>query len=221
MQFPISEYEISALAEEIKAGFVANPAIYPSPPVAMASLQGAIDTYATAKNLTVANKARYGESVRAKNEALATLKGFLKTNLRYAANTVNFDDDKLKLLGWAGRRARSLPKIPGQPRSLDIPRQGEGWLFLDWKKPIDGGKPVAYKIQRRSGSTGGAASSGGDIKTASTGGDISSDWSDIATALETEITLKGQPRGVEFEYRIVAVNKAGDSPPSNTEMAVL
>ena len=36
-----------------------------------------------------------------------------------------------------------------------------------------------------------------------------------------QITLKGQPRGVELEYRVVVINKAGDSPPSNTEMAVL
>jgi len=57
---------------------------------------------------------------------------------------------------------------------------------------------------------------GGDIARG-----INNNWSDIATALETEITLKGQPRGVELEYRVVAVNKAGDSPPSNTETAVL
>jgi len=206
MQFPIKESEVHALAGDMAAGFVANTAVYPSPPVSATDLQAAIDVFSAAKSQTIANKAHYEESVTAKNEALATLKSYAKIDLRYAENAVDFDDDKLKLLGWSGRRAKSSLKIPGQPRSLEAPRQGEGWLYLDWKKPTNGGKPAAYKIQRRP---------------ASTGGDISSDWSDIATAMETEITLEDQPRGEELEYRIVAINKAGDSAPSNTEMAVL
>jgi len=32
---------------------------------------------------------------------------------------------------------------------------------------------------------------------------------------------KRQPRGLELEYRIIAVNKTGDGEPSNTVMAVL
>ena len=30
-----------------------------------------------------------------------------------------------------------------------------------------------------------------------------------------------EPRGVELEYRVIAVNKAGEGPASNTVMAVL
>ena len=37
----------------------------------------------------------------------------------------------------------------------------------------------------------------------------------------TETTLGEQAKGKELEYRIIAVNKAGDGEPSNTEMVVL
>ena len=46
-------------------------------------------------------------------------------------------------------------------------------------------------------------------------------WEEVATAVITEATLVEQPRGKELEYRIIAVNKAGDGEPSNTAMVVL
>ena len=33
----------------------------------------------------------------------------------------------------------------GQARTLEAPRQGDGWVFLDWKEPVDGGKVAAYR----------------------------------------------------------------------------
>lgn len=43
----------------------------------------------------------------------------------------------------------------------------------------------------------------------------------VGTALETETTLNNQEHGREWEYRVIAVNKAGESDPSNTVSAVL
>jgi len=60
---------------------------------------------------------------------------------------------------------------------------------------------VTYKIQRRERPSG--------------------PWSDVGLAIESEITLSDQERGKEWEYRVIAVNKAGEGEPSNTVMAVL
>jgi len=136
-----------------------------------------------------------------KDEVLADLVDSMKDDIRYAENTVDFDDEKLKLIGWAGRKTATALAIPGQARLLEAPKQGEGWVFLDWKAPTDGGNPSAYKVMRRERPAG--------------------LWEDVATAVITEATLVEQPRGKELEYRIVAVNKTGDGPPSNTAMVVL
>ncbi len=76
-----------------------------------------------------------------------------------------------KLIGWAGKKAKTPLAPPGQTRLLEAPKQGTGWLFLDWKAPADGGKPKAYKVQRRVRDSG--------------------DWKDVATAILSEITLDG------------------------------
>ena len=77
----------------------------------------------------------------------------MKSNLRYAENTVHYDDSKLKLIGWSGRH--------------------EGV------------------------------------------------WKTEELAMETEYKLMDQPRGIEWEYRVKAVNKAGAGVATNTVMAVL
>ncbi len=128
----------------------------------------------------------------------------MKADIRYAENTVDFDDDKLKLIGWAGKKAKTPLAPPGQTRLLEAPKQGNGWVFLDWKAPADGGKPKAYKVQRR---VVGAEP-------------VSDRWKDVATAILSEITLVDQPEKTELEYRVIAVNKAGEGPESNTVMVV-
>lgn len=35
-------------------------------------------------------------------------------------------------------------------------------------------------------------------------------WNDVATAILTEATLVEQPEKTELEYRVIAVNKAGE-----------
>jgi len=90
---------------------------------------------------------------------------------------------------------------PGQARTLEAPRQAEGWVFLDWKEPAGGGAVASYKIERRERPVG--------------------PWMLVGVALQSEATLNNQERGKDWEYRVIAVNKAGEGAPSNTAAAVV
>lgn len=199
--FPKKEAEVAALAEPLFRGLLSNISIYPNPPVNPFALRMKSLVYKNRCEVLLAKKANAETATTAKDDALEDLVKALKSNILYAENTVNFDDVKLKLIGWAGRQTATALTPPGQSRLLEAPKQGEGWVFLDWKAPADGGKPRAYKIQRRKRSN--------------------SSWQDVATAILTEATLVKQPEKQELEYRIIAINKAGDGEPSNTVMVVL
>lgn len=200
-RFPKSEAEIMALAQVMGTGLAVNDAIYPDPPVTMVNFGSAIMAYSTARNAAVAAQAAAELAIAAKDEALQALTDAMKSELRYAENTVNYDDDKLKLIGWGGRADKTSLQTPGQARTLEAPREGDGWIYLDWKEPVDGGAVAAYKVQRRLRPDGA--------------------WLDVGMAVESEITLTNQERGKEWEYRVLAVNKTGESIASNTVMAVL
>ena len=200
-RFPITEAEILALAQALKSGLAANVAVYPAPPVTPTTLTLRISAYTAAKNAAIAAQAAAEQATANKDDVLEDLVDSMKDDIRYAENTVDYDDEKLKLIGWAGRKTATPLAIPGQARLLEAPRQGEGWVFLDWKAPADGGNPSAYKVMRRERPAG--------------------LWEEVATAVISEATLVEQPRGKELEYRIVAVNKSGDGEPSNTAMVVL
>lgn len=54
-------------------------------------------------------------------------------------------------------------------------RYVQGWTFLGWKKPADGGKAAVYKVERRDRAAG--------------------DWTLVIVAIESEVTLNNQERG--------------------------
>lgn len=200
-RFPRTEPEIIALAQAMEGGLTDNAAIYADPPMVPAVFATLIATYTIAKNAAIAAQAAAEEATTNKDDALENLTDAMKTDIRYAENTVNFDDAKLKLIGWAGKKAALSLTPPGQSRLLEASRQGEGWVFLDWKAPAEGGVPAAYKVMRRERPAG--------------------LWEEVATAVISEATLVEQSRSKELEYRVVAVNKSGDGEPSNTVMVVL
>ena len=125
----------------------------------------------------------------------------MTANLRYAEVTVDDDNANLSLLGCGGKADPTALQPPGQPRTLEGPQEGEGWIFLDWKKPVDGGAVASCKIERRERPAG--------------------PWLIAGMAIQSETTLTDQERAKEWEYRVIAVNAAGEGMPSNTVAAVL
>jgi len=200
-RFPKKEAEIAALAEQLWQGLLDNNAVFPAPPVHPMALRFRKLIYQSRHDNFLAAQAAAEQAIASKDDALENLIEAMKDDLRYAENTVDFDDEKLKLLGWSGKKAKTPLAVPGQTRLLEAPRQGDHWLFLDWKAPVEGGKISAYKIQRRSRPEG--------------------LWQDVATAILTEATLVDQPEKAELEYRVIAINKSGEGSPSNTVMVVL
>jgi len=200
-RFPITEAEIKALAQNIVTGLTDNAALYPAPPVTPADLQAVLNSFITLGDECVAARAAAEQATVTKDAGLKELTDAMKAVLRYAEDTVNYDDARLSLLGWGGKAAPTALEAPGQARALEAPRQGEGWVFLDWKKPADGGAVAAYKIERRERPAG--------------------DWILAGMAIESEATLNNQQRGKDWEYRVIATNKVGDGVPSNTVAAVV
>nr|VFJ44093.1 MAG: Fibronectin type III domain-containing protein [Candidatus Kentron sp. FM]VFJ44523.1 MAG: Fibronectin type III domain-containing protein [Candidatus Kentron sp. FM]VFK05985.1 MAG: Fibronectin type III domain-containing protein [Candidatus Kentron sp. FM] len=199
-KFPSAEGDILFLGRAMSKGFLEHSDIYPAPPVGVLDFDAAMNAYLTAKDTAEAARAQAKHATEAKDEALATFVGNMKTNLRYAENTVNYDDGDLALIGWSGRQPATPLEVPGQTLSLTSPDRGDDWIALAWEAPEHGGKVAAYKAQRRE--------------------DDSDDWRDVGTAMETAITLSEQESGKRFAYRVVAVNKAGEGEPSNSILAV-
>ena len=200
-RFPDREAQIKALAQNMVTGLTENAADFPAPPVLSLALQALLDSLITLGDEQAVAQAAAEQVTETKRAGLAELVTAMKADLRYAEDAVNHNDAKLTALGWGGKAAPTALQIPGQPRALEAPQQGEGWIFLDWKKPADGGAVAAYKIERRERPSG--------------------DWTLFSMAIESEATLNNQERGKDWEYRVIATNKAGASIPSNSVAAVL
>jgi hypothetical protein len=200
-RFPTREDEIATLANDIVTGLEANTELLPNPIVDAATLRGSLETYRTNKAKVTAAQAALSEAVEDKNEALEELVEQMKQIIRQAENATGYDDASLKKIGWGGRSASRTPEVPGQVRTLEVPRQGVGWVVLDWKSPNEGGKVVTYRVEKF---------------------DRANDkWLEVTSTLDTEATLVEQPRGENLEFRVVATNRTGDGVASNTVLVVL
>nr|VFK24486.1 MAG: hypothetical protein BECKLPF1236A_GA0070988_104203 [Candidatus Kentron sp. LPFa]VFK35956.1 MAG: hypothetical protein BECKLPF1236C_GA0070990_104542 [Candidatus Kentron sp. LPFa] len=134
MSFPTKESDILALGEKIVAGLQGNTEVYPASPLPVADLTEKLDAYLAAKNAETAAQSAWEEAVTAKRTVLRAFSDGMRTELRYAENTVHFDDAKLKLLGWgratlegAGAGAEPCDCAPGRGIHHPALEGSNGW----------------------------------------------------------------------------------------------
>ena len=200
-RFPRTEPEIAALALRVVQGLRQATEAFPAPPVPPDELEARLGSFNTADAATVVTETAFREQHAVKDEALEDLVDGVKADLKYAEVVVRDRPEKLSQLGWAARRRSSALAVPGEVRDIGIRVEGDTWVVFDWKPPVDGGTAAAYTIQRRKRDGG--------------------SWRDVGTSVDTAQLLNDQLRGVEFEYRVIAVNKAGTGHPSATVTVVL
>jgi hypothetical protein len=199
-RFPKSEAKVAELAMRIADGLARATGEFASPPVSPAVLSAQLEAFHEKKAALVATRAKARMQRADKIRAFKTLKDSMRANLRYAEVTVRRQPELLGGLGWGPRRPRTPLKPPGEVRDITIQQQGDTWLLLTWNAPAAGGAVAVYSIQRR------------------TPPDA---WEDVATSMDTIELLREQPRGVDLEYRVLAMNRAGTGSPSATATAVL
>src|SRR5262245_46208133 len=167
--FPISEPEITRLAQDISRGLTANPELFPAPPATAAEIDQALGAYNVARDAAITASSAALQGTAAKDEALNALVGMMRADLKYAeANTRN-GESKLQRLGWVSKRRRLPTDVPGQVITLQLVHEGKTSVRLLWKDPFDGGKVAAYKVQRRQRDEG--------------------DWQDHSTSVKSGTTL--------------------------------
>ena len=200
-KFPTREAEVAALAGTIIHGLTEHGDDFPACPVAVETLQESLNRYNTARDLAASAQGVAAEAFEEKDDAVQELSDNMKDVLRYAETAARHDEGKLKHIGWSGRRDAAEVVPPGAPRTLEVKREGRGWVYLDWKTPSDGGTVSAYRvITRPAGHT---------------------EWKEAVLCFESMTVLTDQPEGVEIEYQVIGINKAGESLPSNLITAVL
>ncbi len=199
-RFPKAEAAIAQLAGQMANGLSVATEAFPSPPVPAPVLKAQLDDYQQ-KTAALA-QSRADARIRRvdKDKALKTLKDSMRADLRYAEIMARRHPEHLVQLGWRARRPRTPLKPPGEVRDIAIRDEGDTWVLLTWDAPDEGGEVAVYQIQRRH---------------------PRGKWEDAATSIDRVELLREQPRGVELEFRVLAMNRSGAGSPSATVTAVL
>ena len=205
-RFPRREAEVHMLAQEMIAGYKANPTVFVNADVP--TLETALTEFQDARQLMLCMQSMAKSWTERKDGALDELKTVMRLQLAKSEIDTTQNPKQLKLIG-SGPKAKPHPiDPPGMPQHLTIIKQGMGTIEFAWKPPAtNAGGPIRNYVVLRRDKPDPNKSFG--------------PWQQSQAAIETETFLTNQPQGIDLEYRIVAINSAGTSVPSNTAAAVL
>ena len=206
MKFPNKEADVAALSNSMVSGYTAYAVDFPNADVA--AVGAARAAYLLAKDAQTQAHGQAQLATETKEAALTALEDLLRTQLKQSEIDVVTDPEKLELIGWGPKSPRQPANPPGQPLNFSSVMQGDGTVIFKWKSPLNGthGPVRSYIIERRDEPAGGG---------------VFGPWTQAGISMEPEITLTGQPRGIQMEFRVIAVNTAGNGEPSNTVAVVL
>ena len=204
-KFPKTEAEVVALAETMIAGLTAHAADFPS--VTVATLSTALTNYKNQRQTQEDKRSQAQIATVTKDDKLEVLTELMKNDLKLSEVDVASDPEKLTEIGWGPKTEPQPIVAPGAPTELHPTAEGQGSVWLEWTKPAggSGGAVRNYIIERRDQQQGGTFGA----------------WGLVQTTYNCEITLTEQPDNVRVEYRVKAVNTAGESMPSNSVSVVL
>ena len=196
--FPTKPADVLTLVKTMATGLSVHPEIFPNPPYSPDDLNTEAENYRAKHEANIEAQAHAEETREAEKAALERMKTKAKAVVAFAIHTTH-EERELNLVGWSNRSTPTPTPPPEQPDSLQSPRYGDGTVYLSWAAPNGGGKVQAYRIQRREIHTDGP----------------DTDWVDSGMSVIAEATLTNQPKSLMLEYRVIAVNLAGESDPSN------
>jgi hypothetical protein len=197
--FPEREEDILDLAMRIIEAMEQDPETFRDAPYSATQLRAQIEEVRAAITAAATADQAQRQAFAKKERSLQVVKAALKDRLETVEMDVRGVPEKLSGLGWGGSEATDrLP--PGAVREVAVESQVEASVVLQWRPPVEGGPAAEYRIQRRK--PGGA-------------------WEDAATTPDNDCLLCDQPRGIELDLRVMAVNQAGAGPASEPVTVVL
>lgn len=192
-RFPKSEPEIIALAQQIVTGMANNP-LFANAPMTSGAFQTKLEDFTAKRDEIFVDEAALSEKYDDKEDLKFDLTETMKQLIGFLQAMSNNDPSEMASIG-IGADSPRISAAPSQPRTLEIVSQTNAEVKLDWKNPSQG-NVSAYRVERREMPNG--------------------DWQICFSGKESEAALVNQPKGKELEYRAIAFNANGDSPPSNT-----